>query len=75
MFNMLFILMYHPSPSGFAVVFAEDVPDVPSQDYTNGALNRFILGELVTYRKVVILDAWRNLCPTYNTFYNTSHHY
>jgi hypothetical protein len=41
---MLFILMYHPSPSGFAVVFAEDVPDVPSQDYTNGALNRFTLG-------------------------------
>jgi hypothetical protein len=25
------------TPSGFAVVFAEDVPDVPSRDFTNGA--------------------------------------
>jgi len=33
----LFILMHYPS--GFAAVFAEDVPDVPSQDYTNGTLN------------------------------------
>jgi hypothetical protein len=33
----LFILIHHPS--GFAVVFAEDVPDVPSQDNTNGTLN------------------------------------
>ncbi|KAF8493485.1 laccase [Russula emetica] len=40
--------------AGFAVVFAEDVPDVPSQDLTN--------------------DAWRNLCPTYNAFYNISNH-
>jgi hypothetical protein len=25
-------------PSGFAVVFAEDVPDVPQQDFVNSTL-------------------------------------
>jgi hypothetical protein len=25
-------------PSGFAVVFAEDVPDVPQQDFVTGTL-------------------------------------
>ncbi|KAI0281105.1 laccase [Russula aff. rugulosa BPL654] len=33
-----------PCPSGFAVVFAEDVPDVPSQDYTNACAMEFITG-------------------------------
>ncbi|KAI0281106.1 Cupredoxin [Russula aff. rugulosa BPL654] len=28
----------NPGPCGFAVVFAEDVPDVPSQDYTNASV-------------------------------------
>ncbi|KAH9998721.1 laccase [Russula vinacea] len=39
--------------AGFAAVFAEDVPDVASQDITN--------------------DAWKNLCPTYNAYYNKTH--
>ncbi|KAI0285736.1 laccase [Russula brevipes] len=38
--------------AGLAVVFAEDVPDVPSQDITN--------------------SAWDNLCPTYNSFVNST---
>ncbi|KAI9433619.1 laccase [Lactarius psammicola] len=38
--------------AGFAVVFAEDVPDVPTQDITT--------------------DAWRNLCPVYDNFINTT---
>ncbi|KAH9953170.1 laccase [Russula dissimulans] len=36
--------------AGFAVVFAEDVPDVPSQDIPS--------------------DAWRDLCPKFNSFVN-----
>ncbi|KAI9450838.1 laccase [Lactarius psammicola] len=40
--------------AGFAVVFAEDVPDVPSQDFTT--------------------DSWSQLCPSYNTFVNTTGH-
>jgi len=40
--------------AGFAVVFAEDVPDVPSEDFTN--------------------DAWRNLCPIYDSFINATGH-
>ncbi|KAH9008534.1 laccase 3, partial [Lactarius hengduanensis] len=39
---------------GFAVVFAEDVPDVPTQDITT--------------------DAWRDLCPAYDKFVNTTGH-
>ncbi|KAH9008346.1 laccase [Lactarius deliciosus] len=39
---------------GFAVVFAEDVPDVPTQDITT--------------------DAWRDLCPVYDRFVNTTGH-
>ncbi|KAI9509110.1 laccase [Russula earlei] len=40
--------------AGFAVVFAEDVPDVPSQDITD--------------------DAWYNLCPTFDSFFNSTGH-
>ncbi|KAF8474377.1 laccase [Russula ochroleuca] len=40
--------------AGFAVVFAEDVPDVASQDPTT--------------------DAWKNLCPTFNAYYNETRH-
>ncbi|KAF8267114.1 laccase 1 [Lactarius quietus] len=40
--------------AGFAVVFAEDVPDVPTQDITT--------------------DAWKQLCPAYNNFVNTTGH-
>ncbi|KAI0258279.1 laccase C [Gloeopeniophorella convolvens] len=40
--------------AGLAVVMAEDVPDVPTQDITS--------------------DAWNDLCPTYNTFVNTTGH-
>ncbi|KAF8259963.1 laccase 1 precursor [Lactarius quietus] len=39
---------------GFAVVFAEDVPDVPNTDITT--------------------DAWKNLCPAYDYFVNTTGH-
>ncbi|KAI0276850.1 laccase [Russula aff. rugulosa BPL654] len=41
--------------AGFAVVFAEDVPDVPSQDF--------------------ITEAWADLCPEFNAFFNKTQHF
>jgi len=38
--------------AGLAIVFAEDVPDVPKEDITT--------------------DAWKNLCPTYNAYVNST---
>ncbi|KAI0246096.1 laccase C [Lactifluus subvellereus] len=40
--------------AGLAVVFAEDVPDVPAQDITT--------------------KPWKNLCPTYNAYVNSTGH-
>jgi iron transport multicopper oxidase len=40
--------------AGFAVVFAEDVPAVSTQDFTT--------------------NAWKQLCPTYNSFINATGH-
>jgi len=33
-----YVVMLTHYPSGFAVVFAEDVPEVPQKDFVNGAL-------------------------------------
>jgi hypothetical protein len=58
--------------SGFAVVFAEDVPDVASQDYTNSTLTdlRFEMAHSNGY----YIGAWKKLCPAFNAFVNATKH-
>jgi hypothetical protein len=58
--------------SGFAVVFAEDVPDVASQDYTNSTLTL-----IHAWKFVIVTDtvgAWMKLCPAFNAFTNATKH-
>src|SRR5260221_416495 len=60
-----------PPLSGFAVVFVEDVPDVPEVDFVTGAFANFgIWMHNDSHNPKYVLDAWRNLCPTYNAFVN-----
>jgi hypothetical protein len=58
-------LTHHPS--GFAVVFAEDVPDVQTQDPVDCTLTDLRLEVNVTYNMSFVV-AWAALCPTYNTY-------
>ncbi|KAH9038745.1 laccase [Lactarius pseudohatsudake] len=55
---------------GFAVVFAEDVPDVPTQDITTGEFVSISVRRPIL--KIRCLDAWRDLCPVYDRFVNTT---
>jgi iron transport multicopper oxidase len=41
--SLCYCVMLTHHPSGFAVVFAEDVPDVPQQDFVNSTLTDFRL--------------------------------
>jgi hypothetical protein len=59
--------------SGFAVVFAEDVPDVPQQDFVDCTLTRLpSYSKRLTLKNVDITAQWEQLCPTYNSFLNSS---
>ncbi|KAI0289075.1 laccase [Russula brevipes] len=53
--------------AGFAVVFAEDVPDVPSQDFVT---RKFVIGSRfsVAHQDVSHLAGWEALCPRYEEF-------
>jgi hypothetical protein len=54
---------------GFDVVFAEDVPNVPSQDLTTRKppciVDRACDSSL---KRVLSLADWAKLCPAYNSF-------
>lgn len=54
--------------SGFAVVFAVDVPDVPSQDKPPGTLLLPRSPSSLIETWLVCLAAWDQLCPAYNSF-------
>jgi hypothetical protein len=59
---------------GFAVVFAEDVPDVSTTVFPSGEPS----SERVKAREKILThthsspDGWNQLCPEYNNFTNTT---
>ena len=55
--------------SGFAVVFAEDIPDVPSKDIVTREL---LLSSQCPHGSPTAsyLADWEKLCPQYNSFVN-----
>jgi hypothetical protein len=57
--------------SGFAVVFAEDIPDVEKQDIPTGEPVSYLC---VGILNINCLDAWKNLCPIYDNFVNSAGH-
>ncbi|KAH9059216.1 laccase C [Lactarius vividus] len=56
--------------AGLAVVFAEDVPDVSSQDIHTSAYT--LIFESAQRLNDIAAAAWDNLCPLYNSFVNTT---
>jgi hypothetical protein len=55
--------------SGLAVVFAEDVPGVSEEDIVTGEYQR---SRARVRTKRLVLDEWRELCPIYNNFINST---
>jgi hypothetical protein len=55
--------------SGLAVVFAEGVPEVPQQDITSSEYQRL---RARVRTKWLVLGQWRDLCPLYNDFINST---
>jgi hypothetical protein len=45
---------------------------VPQDDFVTGTFANFVLVFecVMTHNPKHVLDAWRNLCPTYNAFIN-----
>lgn len=52
---------------GLAIVFAEDVDDIPAKDEVTCELNVFAM--TLPFNDIVVLAAWNELCPAYNNFH------
>lgn len=58
------------SPSGFAVVFAEDVPGISSKPAGDVTTREFVIPPVlsVAHQELFRLAGWEALCPCYASF-------